>query len=124
MTQGPKRTVAQQQRIGVAGAPLAGRLGCVQRFTSYDDTELAYHLAGPGHPLVCLPGGPGRASDYLGDLGGLAAHRQLVLLDHRGTGASATPAEVASYRCDRLVDDVEASGPIWDWMAWICWGTP
>src|SRR4029450_2944157 len=43
-------------------------------------------------PLVCLPGGPGRAADYLGDLGGLSAHRQLVLLDNRGTGASATPA--------------------------------
>ena len=26
-------------------------------------------------------------SEYLGDLGGLSAHRQLVLLDPRGTGA-------------------------------------
>jgi pimeloyl-ACP methyl ester carboxylesterase len=89
-------------------APIAGTLGCVQRFTSYDGTELAYRLAGRGRPLVCLPGGPGRAADYLGDLGGLPAHRQLVLLDNRGTGASATPGDVASYRCDRLVDDVEA----------------
>jgi pimeloyl-ACP methyl ester carboxylesterase len=89
-------------------APTAGRLWCVQRFPSYDGTELAYRLAGRGRPLVCLPGGPGRAADYLGDLGGLPAHRQLVLLDNRGTGASATPANVASYRCDRLVDDVEA----------------
>ncbi|MGW2717644.1 alpha/beta fold hydrolase [Streptomyces sp. NPDC001492] len=40
--------------------------------------------------------------------GGLAAHRRLVLLDLRGTGDSAVPADPATYRCDRLVDDVEA----------------
>jgi pimeloyl-ACP methyl ester carboxylesterase len=31
-----------------------------------------------------------------------------VLLDLRGTGDSAAPADPASYRCDRLVEDVEA----------------
>ena len=49
-----------------------------------------------------------QASAYLGDLGGLSAHRSLVLLDLRGTGGSAVPVDPASYRCDRLVDDVEA----------------
>ncbi len=49
-----------------------------------------------------------QASAYLDDLGGLSAHCSLVLLDLRGTGASAVPADPASYRCDRLVDDVEA----------------
>lgn len=49
-----------------------------------------------------------QASSYLGDLGGLATHRRLVLLDLRGTGDSAVPADPATYRCDRLVDDVEA----------------
>ena len=48
-----------------------------------------------------------QASCYLGDLGGLSAHRLLVLLDLRGTGGSAVPADPASYRCDRQVDDVE-----------------
>jgi proline iminopeptidase len=47
-------------------------------------------------------------SVYLGDLGGLAIHRQLVVLDLRGTGQSATPEDTSSYRRDRLVDDVEA----------------
>jgi pimeloyl-ACP methyl ester carboxylesterase len=47
-------------------------------------------------------------SEYLGELGGLSAHRQLMMLDPRGTGGSATPADPSSYRCDRLVDDVEA----------------
>ena len=77
-------------------------------FDGADGTRLAYHQAGEGDPLICLPGGPMQASAYLGDLGGLSAHRSLVLLDLRGTGESAVPADRASYRCDRLVDDVEA----------------
>lgn len=77
-------------------------------FTSPDGTRLAYHVRGDGDPLVVLPGGPMRASGYLGDLGGLASHRRLILLDLRGTGDSAVPEDPTSYRCDRLVDDVEA----------------
>lgn len=77
-------------------------------FASYDGTKLAYRLAGDGPPLVCLPGGPGRATEYLGDLGGLSVSRQLVLLDPRGVGGSADPADAASFRVDQLVNDVEA----------------
>ncbi|MFJ9820368.1 alpha/beta fold hydrolase [Streptomyces sp. NPDC101151] len=76
-------------------------------FTTADGTRLAYHLRGAGETLAVLPGGPMRASAYLGDLGGLTAHRRLALLDLRGTGDSAVPADPATYRCDRLVDDVE-----------------
>lgn len=76
--------------------------------TAYDGTELAYHLLGEGTPVVCLPGGPMQDSEYLGDLGGLSGHLRLILPDPRGTGRSATPADPTSYRCDRLVDDVEA----------------
>ncbi|GAA3367225.1 alpha/beta hydrolase [Streptomyces sannanensis] len=76
-------------------------------FSAHDGTKLAYHVFGEGRPLVCLPGGP-TDSAYLGDLGGLSAHRQLIRLDLRGTGQSAAPEDAASYRCDRLVDDVEA----------------
>ncbi|TFV89520.1 alpha/beta hydrolase [Blastococcus sp. CT_GayMR16] len=77
-------------------------------FAGPDGTRLACHRTGDGPPLVCLPGGPMRASVYLGDLGGLSAVRSLALLDLRGTGDSAEPADPASYRCDRQVDDVEA----------------
>ncbi|MFF4349534.1 alpha/beta fold hydrolase [Streptomyces sp. NPDC001530] len=77
-------------------------------FSAPDGTKLAYHVFGDGHPVICLPGGPMQDSLYLGDLGGLSAHRQLVMLDLRGTGQSATPEDPASYRCDRLVDDVDA----------------
>lgn len=77
-------------------------------FTAADGTLLAYHEIGEGYPLVCVPGGAMRASAYLGDLGGLSAYRRLVRLDLRGTGDSAVPADPATYRCDRQVDDVDA----------------
>jgi len=78
------------------------------RFASYDGTEIAYRCAGDGPPLVCLSGGPGRAAEYLGDLGGLSRSRRLVLPDSRGVGSSADPADPATFRVDRLVEDVEA----------------
>jgi proline iminopeptidase len=77
-------------------------------FTAYDGTALAHHISGDGSPVICLPGGPMQDSGYLGDLGGLAAHVRTVRLDLRGTGGSAAPADVSSFRCDRQVDDVEA----------------
>lgn len=77
-------------------------------FTTYDGTELAYRVRGEGEPLVCLPGGAMRASRYLGDLGGLSAGRRLILLDLRGTGDSARPADESTYRVDHQVADVEA----------------
>lgn len=77
-------------------------------FSAYDGTKLACRVLGEGPPLVCLPGGPMQASVYLGDLGGLSARRSLIMLDLRGTGRSAVPQDPSSYRCDRLVDDVEA----------------
>ncbi|MFB0631497.1 alpha/beta fold hydrolase [Streptomyces sp. AB3(2024)] len=77
-------------------------------FTTYDGTELAYHVRGEGEPLLCLPGGAMRASEYLGDLGGLTAGRRLILLDLRGTGDSAIPADESTYRVDHQVADVEA----------------
>lgn len=78
------------------------------RIASYDGTQIGYRVVGAGPPLVCLPGGPGRASEYLGDLGDLSRSRQLIMPDTRGTGQSADASDPASYRCDRLADDVEA----------------
>jgi pimeloyl-ACP methyl ester carboxylesterase len=78
------------------------------RFTAHDGTTLAYHETGDGPPLLCVPGGAGRAAAYLGDLGGLHRHRTLLLLDNRGTGDSDTPTDPATYRRDRLADDVDA----------------
>ncbi|MBH1938856.1 alpha/beta hydrolase [Streptomyces sp. AV19] len=83
--------------------------------TAADGTELAYHVMGEGEPLLCLPGGPMRASAYLGNLGGLSRRRQLVMLDLRGTGDSGIPGDPATYRCDRQVDDVEALRDHFGW---------
>jgi len=77
-------------------------------FASYDGTEIGYRVHGSGPPLVCWPGGPGRASEYLGDLGGLGRARQLILVDPRGVGVSADPADPTTFRVDRLVSDVES----------------
>jgi proline iminopeptidase len=77
-------------------------------FVSYDGTEIGYRVLGDGPPLVCLPGGPGRAAEYLGDLGGLGRSRRLVCWDPRGVGISAEPADPATFRVDRLVADVES----------------
>jgi pimeloyl-ACP methyl ester carboxylesterase len=85
-------------------------------FESYDGTVLAYTVLActggddGGPALVCLPGGPARNPVYFGDLGGLgrAAGRDLIMLQTRGTGDSAVPADTATYRCDRQVGDVEA----------------
>ncbi|OEJ34962.1 alpha/beta fold hydrolase [Streptomyces subrutilus] len=76
-------------------------------FSAHDGTRLAYRTSGTGDPVVCLPGGPADSA-YLGDLGGLSAHRRLIISDLRGTGRSARSEDPAGYRCDRLVDDVEA----------------
>ncbi|WP_285569149.1 alpha/beta hydrolase [Streptomyces sp. NBC_01463] len=76
-------------------------------FCASDGTQLAYRTYGAGDPLVCIPGGPAD-SRYLGELGGLSAHRRLIVPDLRGTGRSAVPEDTAGYRCDRLVDDIEA----------------
>ena len=77
-------------------------------FASYDGTRLSHQQVGEGPPLICLPGGPGRAAAYLEDLAGLSRVRTLVLLDLRATGHSEVPADPSSLRFDRMADDVEA----------------
>ncbi|MFJ2738758.1 alpha/beta fold hydrolase [Streptomyces sp. NPDC087440] len=86
-------------------------------FDAPDGTRLAYRVVAEGDgtdgaaaPVVCLPGGPVHDSRYFGDLGGLseASGRRLLFLDFRGSGGSDLPEDPDSYRCDRLVEDVEA----------------
>lgn len=79
----------------------------MNRFASYDGTQIAVRELGAGPPLVCVPGSVGSGA-YFGDLGGLDSMRRLVLADRRGTGESGDAADPGSYRCDRLVADVEA----------------
>lgn len=99
---------AWELRLSRPGLP--GKIRTMPTFSAPDATRLSYRTTGDGDgdPIVCLPGGPMRDSRYLGDLGGLDRHRRLVVPDLRGTGRSEVPEDTSSYRCDRLVDDVEA----------------
>src|SRR3954471_22788824 len=98
----------KQLRAGVAEPEATWHHVAVPTFSSYDGTTLAYHVEGSGPVLVCQPGGPGRASAYLGDLGGLTRAYTVVRLDSRGTGDSDVPSDPATYRMDALVQDLEA----------------
>lgn len=80
----------------------------IETFNASDDTRLAVHVIGHGPPLICAPGGPGRASAYLEDLAGVAETRTLLRLDMRGTGRSELPADRDSLTFPRLADDIEA----------------
>jgi pimeloyl-ACP methyl ester carboxylesterase len=80
----------------------------IVRVNTPDDEALAVHLIGSGPPLVCVPGGPARASAYLEDLAGLSESRTLVRIDLRGTGLSPLPADRGSLEFPRLADDIEA----------------
>jgi pimeloyl-ACP methyl ester carboxylesterase len=77
------------------------------RVTARDGAELVVHEVGSGPPLLCVPGGPGRASAYLEALGGLDQTHTLHLLDSRGSGESPLPADRGSLAFTRLPDDVE-----------------
>lgn len=77
-------------------------------FPSLDGLELAYHVSGEGPPVVCLAGGPGRASAYLAGITASLPGRTVIRLDNRGTGESAAPDDPATYRAAASVDDVEA----------------
>lgn len=76
-------------------------------FAAADGTRIAYETRGRGPLLVCVPGGPGRAPDYLEDLGGLAATRTLLLLHPRGVGRSGRPADPAALAFPAVAADLE-----------------
>ena len=75
--------------------------------TTADGRRVAYRRTGSGPTLVCHGGGPGFSSLYLGNLGGLDEHLELVLLDPRGTGGSDRPADPRAYAIDDYAEDVE-----------------
>jgi pimeloyl-ACP methyl ester carboxylesterase len=79
----------------------------VESFETSAGLRLTYRREGSGPVLVCHGGGPGLSSRYLGDLAGLDGRFTLILLDPRGTGGSARPADARAYAIDDYVDDLE-----------------
>lgn len=69
---------------------------------------VATRTCGSGPPLVCVPGGPGRASDYLDELGGLDRDATLVTVDLPGVGRARAPSKPSGYQVPALVDAVRA----------------
>jgi proline-specific peptidase len=79
----------------------------MEGLTTRDGRRLAYARTGDGPVLVCHGGGPGFSSRYLGDLAGLGAELELVLLDPRGTGGSTKPTDARAYAINDYVADLE-----------------
>jgi proline-specific peptidase len=79
----------------------------MDELTTADGRRLAYRRAGTGPTLVCHPGGPGFSSRYLGELAGLGAELELVLLDPRGTGGSDSPADSRAFAIEDYASDLE-----------------
>jgi len=77
------------------------------KLTTADGRKLTYRKLGHGPILVCHPGGPGYSSTYFGDLAGLWERYTLVMVNPRGTGASAPPTDPRAYRIEDYVADVE-----------------
>lgn len=78
-----------------------------ESFTTEDGRTLAYRREGEGPVLVCHPGGPGFSSRYFGDLAGLGAARELVMLNPRGTDGSDRPDDSRAYTFADYVADLE-----------------
>jgi proline iminopeptidase len=79
----------------------------MQTFITPHGTRVGYERRGSGHPLVCVPGGPLLAPDYLGTLGGLDQQVELVLFTALGSAPDAQ-ADPSALRCDNLAHDLEA----------------
>ncbi|WP_018791299.1 alpha/beta fold hydrolase [Salinispora arenicola] len=77
-------------------------------FDTYDGTRLAYTRFGYESPVICVPGGPGRAGGYLAGIAAAMPGRAPVVLDNRGTGASQVPADARGYALNRIVGDLAA----------------
>jgi pimeloyl-ACP methyl ester carboxylesterase len=77
------------------------------KFTTSDGRKLSYRKIGKGPVLVCHPGGPGFSSSYFSDLAGLYEKFTLVMLNPRGTAASARPADAHAYQIEDYVSDLE-----------------
>ncbi|GAA4347699.1 alpha/beta hydrolase [Hymenobacter saemangeumensis] len=91
--------------VGLQARPLPNGTPSV---TTTDGVALYARVAGQGLPCVFVHGGPGAGSFAVESLAGpvLEAQFQMIYLDQRGSGRSASsPAK--SYGLDRLVLDLE-----------------
>jgi pimeloyl-ACP methyl ester carboxylesterase len=76
---------------------------------SRNGVDLAYAAVGSGFPVVLHTGGAGSSSMWRrGGYADRLSEFRLILLDHRGRGASGRPTDPAAHRVSEYVADVEA----------------
>ena len=77
-----------------------------------DGIDIAYEVAGEGHPMVLLHGFASTAEDNWGRTGWVQAltrtGRQIIAIDLRGHGKSGHPHDEGAYAGGQLVEDVIA----------------
>lgn len=100
-----RRQIAPSAKPKQLTGPL--RIG-PRTFRTSDSVRLFVNISGQGLPCVFVHGGPGAGSYGFEHLGGRALENQLQLiyLDQRGSGRSASSA-TKNYRLDRQVQDLE-----------------
>lgn len=79
----------------------------MESFRTADGRTLSYRREGSGPVVVCHPGGPGFSSRYFGDLAGLGASFELIMLNPRGSEGSDRPADPRAYTTEDYVADLE-----------------
>ena len=79
-------------------------------FITVPGGRVHYRIMGGGRqtPLLLLHGGPGGRSCVFSVLGGLATDRPVILYDQLGSGRSDRPNELALWRTDRFVEELDA----------------
>lgn len=71
-----------------------------------DGVELEVTVAGTGPVLLCVHGFGGAKEDFADHVDALAARATVVLVDLRGHGDSAGPADPSAYSLDRCAADL------------------
>jgi proline iminopeptidase len=79
-------------------------------FVNVPGGRVFYRIMGGGAktPLILLHGGPGGRSCVFSVLGELATDRQVILYDQLGSGRSDRPNDLALWRTDRFVEELDA----------------
>ena len=79
-------------------------------FVQVPGGKVWYRIMGTGDrtPLLLLHGGPGGRSCAFSVLSDLASDRRVILYDQLGSGRSDRPTDLALWRTDRFVEELDA----------------
>lgn len=101
----PAASTTRAHRAGQPSSPLPNGTPTI---TTSDGVKLYTKVAGQGLPCVFIHGGPGSGSQVIETLAGqgLEQHFQMIYLDQRGSGRSASDPR-KDYTLARVVQDLE-----------------